>query len=307
MMFTCCHPSISADSQISLTLKTLCGFSIPEIAKAFLTSEENINKRLVRARQKIRDDKIPFEVPDSANLEKRVDSVLQTIYLLFNEGYSASTGNDVIRYELSVEAIRLAEIIAVNPAIQDKSNVLACLALMYLNASRFKSRQNDNGEILTMEKQDRNQWDKILMQKGFSYLEQASTGKSVSVYHILAAISAYHCSAANFESTDWKSILSLYDKLAEADHSPLVMLNRTIALSKVKGVNVAIAELEKIRSNPFLKTYYLLYATLGEFYMLAGKFKAAQTCLETAISLSNLPAEKALLQKKLDTCTHNGK
>jgi RNA polymerase sigma-70 factor (ECF subfamily) len=302
MMFTCCHPSISGDSQISLTLKTLCGFSIPEIAKAFLTSEENINKRLVRARQKIRDDKIPFEVPDAAKLERRLDSVLQTIFLLFNEGYSASTGNDLIRYELCVEAIRLAEIIAVNPAIEDKSNVLACLALMYLNASRFKARQNNNGGILTMAEQDRSLWDKVLMQKGFNYLEQAATGKDVSVYHILAAISAYHCSATNFESTDWKNILLLYDKLAGVDHSPLVMLNRTIALSKVKGLSVAIAELEKIKSNPSLKTYYLLYSTLGEFYMQASRFNEAQTCLETAISLSNLAVEKDLLQKKLDMC-----
>lgn len=306
MMFTCCHPSISGDSQISLTLKTLCGFSIPEIAKAFLTTEENINKRLVRARQKIRDDKIPFEVPHGINLEKRLHSVLQTIYLLFNEGYSASTGNDLIRYELCVEAIRLAEIIAVDTSIQDKSNVFACLALMYLNASRFKARQNEKGEILTMAEQDRSQWDRILMQKGFNYLEQAA-GKDISVYHILAAISAYHCSAVTFESTDWKSILLLYDKLAEADHSPLVILNRSIAVSKVKGIDIAIAELEKIKNSPSLKSYYLLYSTLGEFCMQAGRFNEAQTYLETAISLSNLPAEKELLQRKLDTCMEKGK
>ena len=178
---------------------------------------------------------------------------------------------------------------------------------MYLNASRFKARQNEKGDILTMAEQDRRQWDRVLMQKGFNYLERATTGRDITVYHILAAISAYHCSAATFESTDWKSILALYDKLAEADHSPLVILNRTIALSKVKGVNEAIAELEKIRNNPSLKAYHLFYSTLGEFYMQAAKFDEAAVCLETAISLSNVPAEKELLQKKLDMCTHQGK
>lgn len=301
MMFTCCHPSISSDSQVSLTLKTLCGFSIPEIAKAFLTTEENVNKRLVRARQKIRDDKIPFEVPDQENLEKRLDAVIQTIYLLFNEGYSASKGNDLIRYELCGEAIRLAEIIAANPIIKDKSNVFASLALMYLNASRFKSRQNEKGEILTMAEQDRKQWDKTLMQKGFYYLEQSSN-KNISVYHILATISAYHCSAIDFESTDWVSILSLYDKLLQIDHSPVVMLNRTIAISKVSGAKKAIEELEKIKSNPALQSYHLLYSAQAEFYMQLNKFKEAAACLTTAIELSPLKAEKDLLQKKLDTC-----
>jgi predicted RNA polymerase sigma factor len=155
MIFTCCHPAISADSQVALALKTLCGFSIAEIAKAFLTSEENINKRLMRARQKIREDKIPFEVPQGRALEQRMGAVLETIYLLFNEGYSASGGNDLIRYELGEEAIRVAEIIEAHPAIQNKSYLYALLALMQLNASRFKSRQDSEGHLLTMAEQDR--------------------------------------------------------------------------------------------------------------------------------------------------------
>src|SRR5687767_7566248 len=206
MMFTCCHPSISADSQVSLTLKTLCGFSIPEIAKAFLTTDENINKRLVRARQKIRDDKIPFEVPHTDHLEQRLDAVLETIYLLFNEGYSASTGNDLIRYELCAEAIRLAEIIIAHPGIHQKSNVYAMLALMYLNASRFGARLSGEGTILTMAEQDRSLWDQSLMQKGYNYLQISTTDNIISVYHILATISAYHCSAVDFQSTNWKGI-----------------------------------------------------------------------------------------------------
>jgi RNA polymerase sigma factor (sigma-70 family) len=301
MMFTCCHPSISNDSQVSLTLKTLCGFSIPEIAKAFLTTDENINKRLKRARHTIRENKISFEVPEGLDLEPRLDAVIQTIYLLFNEGYSASKGNDLIRYELCGEAIRLAEIIAGNPIINNKSNVYASLALMYLNASRFKARLNDKGEILTMAEQDRAQWDKSLMQKGFYYLEQASN-QNISVYHILATISAYHCTAPDFESTDWASILSLYDKLLLIDNSAVVMLNRTIALAKVNGPAKALEELEKIKNNPFLRSYYLFFSTQAEFYIQLNKFKEACDCLKMAIDLSPLKAEKDLLQKKLETC-----
>jgi len=302
MMFTCCHPSISEDSQIALTLKTLCGFSLSEIAKAFLTSEENINKRLVRARQKIRDDQILFDFPKAEHLTERLDAVLQTIYLLFNEGYNASKGNDLIRYELCAEAIRLAEIISESPSIKDKSKVYACLALMYLNGSRFNARQNENGEILTMAEQDRSQWDRTLMQKGFIYFDKAATDNFISVYHILAAVSAYHCSAPDFESTDWNSILILYDKLREIDPSPLVALNRSIALSRVKGIIPAIEELEKLSDTPALKNYHLYYSTLGEFYMQAGQFGKARKAINKAISLSNMPAEQKLLQKRLVEC-----
>jgi RNA polymerase sigma factor (sigma-70 family) len=304
MMFTCCHPSVSSDSQVSLTLKTLCGFSIPEIAKAFLTTDENINKRLKRARQTIRENSVAFEVPEGSQFDVRIDAVLQTIYLLFNEGYSASKGNDIIRYELCGEAIRLAQIIINNPIIKQRSNVYACLALMYLNASRFKARTNEKGEILTMAEQDRSLWDKDLMQKGFYYLDQASN-QNISVYHILATISAYHCTAPNFESTDWASILSLYDKLLLVDHSPVVMLNRTIALEKVSGPKKALEELEKLKDHPALKTYHLLYSTEAEFFMHLNKFKEAARALQTAIDLSPLQAEKELLQKKLDQCLKN--
>ena len=301
MMFTCCHPSVSEDSQIALTLKTLCGFSLSEISKAFLTSEENINKRLVRARQKIRDGDIPFEVPATEYLEERLDAVLQTIYLLFNEGYKASAGPGLIRYELCAEAIRLGEIITGTQIIKDKSKVLACLALMYLNASRFDARQNENGEILTMAEQDRSRWNKTLIQKGFNCLELAAADKEISVYHILASVSACHCLAADFASTDWHTILSLYDKLMEIDPSPIVALNRAVALSKVKGVDSAIEALETLKDIPSIKGYHLYYSTLGEFYMSAGRLSEAKRALETAITLSDLPAEQTLLRKRLET------
>jgi RNA polymerase sigma factor (sigma-70 family) len=302
MMFTCCHPAISSDSQVALTLKTLCGFSIPEIAKAFLTTEENINKRLVRARQKIREDKIAFEVPAGKELESRSDAVLETIYLLFNEGYSASTGHQVIRFELCAEAIRLAEIIAEHRGIKNKSNAYAVLALMYLNASRFKSRTNDRGNILTMAEQDRSQWDMTLMQKGFLYLEKSTIYQSLSIYHLLAAISAHHCAAPDFDSTDWKGILSLYDKLMSIDNSPVVLLNRAVVVSKVHGPNEALAELQKIKDSHALVSYHLFYSTEAEFYLGINDLEKASAAFEKAIELSPLSAEKQLLMRKLAMC-----
>ena len=302
MMFTCCHPSISADSQVALTLKTLCGFSIPEIAKAFLTTEENINKRLVRARQKIREDKIAFEVPQGPDLDKRLKAVLETIYLLFNEGYNASSGNVLIRYELCEEAIRLAEIIAAHPAIHNKSEIYALLSLMQLNGSRFKARQDEEGNILTLEQQDRLLWNLSLMEKGFYNLERSGLDGNIFTYHILATISAYYCSARDFKSTDWQSILSLYDKLLLIDDSPLILLNRAIVLSKVGGVDIAIQELEQIKNNTTIKTYYLFYSTIAEFYIELKRYAEAVKALKSAIQFAPLQAEKKLLQRKLDIC-----
>ena len=300
MIFTSCHPSLSKDSQVALTLKTLCGFSIPEIAHAFFTTEDTINKRLVRARQKIREAKIPFEVPSPTEMEERLEAVLETVYLVFNEGYSASSGDEIIRYELCEEAIRLAEMIAVHPAIQNKSNVYALLALMLLNASRFNSRTNEEGNICTLAEQNRSQWNSLLIQKGFAYLDRSSEEQVVSTYHLMAAISACHCAAPDFESTDWKSILNLYDHLLMLDHSSVVKLNRSIPLAKVEGVQKAIQELEQLKKDASFTSYHLLYATEGEFYFELKEYSKAAEAFRKAIEYSPLQAEKQLLQKKLE-------
>jgi len=300
MIFTCCHPAITPDSQVALALKTLCGFSIPEIAKAFLTTEENINKRLVRARQKIRDDHIPFEVPSGKDLEQRLQTVLETIYLLFNEGYSASKGDDIIRYELCEEAIRLAQMLAGSSAISRKGNVYALLALMFLNASRFRARQDKDGNLLTMAEQDRSLWDRQFMGSGFYYLQQSMQNNELSMYHILAAISANYCAAQDYASTDWNTILSLYNNLLEFDRSPLILLNRAIALAKVDGPEKGLSELEQIENNPALKFYHLFYSTRAEFYIQLNDFSHAVSSLEKAMELAPLQAERDLLKKKLD-------
>ena len=302
MIFTCCHPVNTPDSQIALALKTICGLNVAEIARAFLTSEENISKRLVRARQKIREQKIPFEVPQGDELEKRQQAVLDTIYLLFNEGYSASTGKNLIRYTLCEEAIRLTEIISAHPLITAKADTFALQALMQLNASRFKARQDADGNIYTLEEQNRSLWNFELMEKGFVSLHKSTSNDHISVFHILAAISAYHCSASDYKSTDWNSILSLYDKLLLLDYSPVVQLNRAVALSKAVGLEEAIMELKKMSDSPLLTTYHLYYSTLASFLIESGRFEDALPVLQKAIGLTTLAAEKAVLMKKWNEC-----
>jgi RNA polymerase sigma-70 factor (ECF subfamily) len=298
MMFMCCHPSISKDSQIALMLKTLCGFSISEIAKAFHTSNESINKRLVRARKTIRQDDIPFEVPASQELDKRMDAVLEAIYLLFNEGYSASSGDELIRMELCEESIRLAEMIVSHKSIIHKSDVYALIALMLLNASRFKAREDENGNIMTLSEQNRSLWDYHMMEKGFANLEKAAQNQQISSYHILATICAYHCSAKDFASTDWKSILALYDKLLAIGNSPIVILNRAIALSKVSGIKKALQELNAIENENVIKSNYLFYSVKAELQIQANDREKAKKALEKAIEFAPLTKEKQMLQNR---------
>lgn len=302
MMFTCCHPSISADSQIALILKTLCGFSIPEIAKAFLTNEENINKRLVRARQAIRENNIDFEVPLGIEFSKRFDTILETIYLVFNEGYNSTTGNEIIRFELCEEAIYLAQLIADYPKITDKSRLYALLALMLLNASRFNARVNEHGEIIDMAKQNRNVWNKDFIHKGIEYLNKSVESANVSKYQILATISAHHCTATSDETTDWKNILNLYQHLSALDSSPVVLLNKAIAVSKVMGYKQAIEELLLLKSNALLNTYPHYYSTIAELYLQQNNKTEARFYFDKAISLSGNQQEISYLNNKLGLC-----
>jgi RNA polymerase sigma-70 factor (ECF subfamily) len=298
MIFTCCNPIISTDSQVALTLKTLCGFSIPEIAKAFLTNEENINKRLVRARRTIKDANTPFEVPTGKELEARLASVLETIYLLFNEGYNASSGDNLVRLELCEEAIRLAEIIASNPNIKS-SNIYALLALMTLNTSRFNSRMDEFDNLLDLEHQQRSQWDKELIKKGLYYLEFAAHQNEVSIYHILATISALHCTASDYKSTDWISILHMYDMLIEIDKSPIVLLNRAVVISKTSNPKKALEQLEKIKDNSTFHSYLPYYTTKAELHFRNNQQKIAIELLNRALKLPIGKNHKSFINKRL--------
>ena len=297
MMFNCCHPAITEDSQITLILKVLCGFSISEIANAFFTSKETINKRLVRGRKKLRE--IGFSLQNAENTHHSLPIVLKTIYLIFNEGYYPSHKNKVIRYDLCLEAIRLLEIIINHHVIQQKDGAYALLALMYLNASRFEARVSDDNEIVDLENQNRVLWDQTLINRGIYCLNHAIAGGHISKYLILANISAQHCIAPDFQSTNWTEILKLYDYLLLLEDTPINHLNRCVALSKVEGNQTAIAELRNIAGNSTLNDYYLYHTTLAELYTLTNDKAIAISHYEQAINLVQNPRDKSFIEKKI--------
>lgn len=309
MMFTCCHSLIPQEMQVALALKTLCGFSPGEIARAFLTSEAAIAKRLTRAKQKIRDLRIAFEIPAGEELTRRLDGVLQTLYLLFNEGYKASSGEHLIRAELCHEAIRLTALVAEHPAgNQPRSHAL--LALMLLNGARLSARMDAEGNILRLEEQNRSQWDQSMIARGFHHLMQSTIGDEASEYHLQAAITACHCAAQDYESTDWRRILSLYDRLIEIDDSPVVALNRAVAVATVHGPRAGIEAIEAIHKREQLSSYHLLYATLGEFETRLENYQAAANYFRHALELVTIESEQTFLTKKLrelENCQKSGR
>ena len=295
MIFTSCHPALPAESQIALTLKTLCGFSIKEISRALLTTESNVNKRLFRAKQKIREGHFKFEIPMGDDLLERIDAVHKVIYLIFNEGYNSTESDKIIRKDLCAEALRLCQLLGEHP-VGNVPNTFALMALMCFHASRLDSRTDDLGYIILLKEQDRNLWNKALIAKGFEYLSLASEGLRVSEYHIEAGIAAYHSSAKNFESTDWESILNLYNMLEKINSSPVTILNKSIVIAQLKGPSEALQELLKLQS---LDKYYLFHSTLAQFYKELNQQQNALKHLEKALKLTSSKSEIALIQKKI--------
>jgi len=301
LMFACCHPLIPQEAQTALALKTLCGFSTTEIAMAFLTSEAAIAKRLTRARQKIRELQIPFEIPAGEELSIRLDGVLQTLYLLFNEGYKASSGDSLIREALCQEAIRLAILLAEHPAA-NQPRTHALLALMLLNAARLPARVDAEGNILRLKEQDRSSWNQPMITDGMRHLAQSAAGEEVTGYHLQAGIAACHCAATDYESTDWPRILALYDRLVQIDDSPVVALNRAVAIAEVHGARAGIDAVEAIQNERQLGSYYLLYAVLAEFESQLNDLLAAANHLRKALHLTGLKSEQSFLLSKLRDC-----
>jgi RNA polymerase sigma factor (sigma-70 family) len=297
MMFACCHHSISERTQIALILKILCGFSITEISNAFFSNNETVNKQLVRGRKQLRENKMSLDISDEVNDQLNV--VLKTIYLLFNEGYSPTKRNELIRFDLCLEAIRLLEIIVANKEVKEKSDSYALLALMYLNASRFKARMNEDNSIIEMEKQDRSKWNQDLIQTGTHFLNMAMKENRISLYLILATISANHCIAKSYEATNWKEILRLYDDLLRLEDSPTARLNRSVALAMTEGIQIAIQELKSLQMNSDIGKHYLFHATLGEFYKREKNLVKAVEHLTKAIDLSENERDSKLLEKKM--------
>jgi RNA polymerase sigma factor (sigma-70 family) len=305
LMFACCHPLIPQESQTALALKTLCGFSPAEIAKAFLTTEAAIAKRLTRARQRIRELKIAFEIPSGGESSVRLDGVLQTLYLLFNEGYNASSGESVVREDLCAEAIRLATLLARHP-LGDQPRVHALAALMLLNGARLQARTDTDGNILRLKEQNRSNWNRAMIAQGMWHLSQSAAGDGFSEYHFQAGIAACHCAARDYESTNWKQILSLYEQLVQLDDSPVVALNRAVAIAQVHGPAAGIAAIQAIPKRQPLLSYYLLYAVLAEFEMQLQNFSTAAEHLRKAIKLTEVKSEQSLLAKRLRDCERHG-
>jgi RNA polymerase sigma-70 factor (ECF subfamily) len=301
LMFACCHPVLPQEMQIALALKTLCGFSPNEIAKAFLTSEAAIAKRLVRARQKIRDAGVRFEIPAGEEISSRLDVVLHTLYLLFNEGYKASSGETLLREDLCSEAIRLTTALVEHP-VGNQPRAHALLALMLLNAARSPARLDANGNILRLREQDRSTWNKAMIARGLMHLNESANGDEVTEYHLQAGISACHCAAPNYEATDWPRILSMYDSLIELDDSPVIALNRAVAVAHVKGPAAGIAAVQASQKRQSLAGYYLLYAALAEFEMQLKDFPNAAEHLRQAIENTALASEKSFLSERLREC-----
>ena len=301
MMFVCCHPLIPADAHVALALKTLCGFSVSEIARAFLTTEAAIAKRLTRAKQKIRDARIPFEIPTGEELIRRLDGVLQSLYLLFNEGYKASSGEKLVRAEICDEAIRLTGLLAEH-AVGNLPRTHALLALMLLNAARIPTRVDGEGNLLRLQEQDRACWDRPMIGRGMFHIAKSAAGEEITEYHLQAGIAACHCAARDYASTDWRQILELYDRLIEFDDSPVVALNRAVALAEVSGPQAGIEAVGAIQNLQSLESYYLLYAVLGEFESRLNRSDAAAAHFRRSLELAQIKSEQAFLSKRLRDC-----
>lgn len=298
MIFACCHPLLTPESQVALTLKTLCGFSVMEISHAFLISEAALAKQLVRARKKLRDAGLPFEIPVGEELQQRLDSVLQALYLLFNEGYKASAGESLVREELCQEAIRLTNLLVTHP-VGDQPKTHALLALMLLAVARFSTRVDATGNVLLLQEQDRSGWDQNLIAQGLLHLTKAAAGEEVSEFHLQAGIAACHCTAADYQSTDWPRILALYDQLVELNDSPVIALNRAIAIAQVHGPRAGLTAVAQIPKQEKIKAYYLLYAVQAEFYWQLNDYPAAASHYRRALELSVIEPERSFLARKL--------
>jgi len=301
MMFVCCHPVVPAEAQVALALNTLCGFSVTEIGRAFLTTDAAIAKRLTRAKQKIREEKVPFEIPAGDELSRRLHAVLTTLYLLFNEGYKASTGESLVREEVCQEAIRLLNLLVAHPA-GNRPEAHALLALMLLNAARFAARVDDEGNLLRLQEQDRAKWDRAMIARGMYHFAQSAAGDLLTEYHLQAGIAACHCAAPDYESTDWPQILALYDRLTDMGASPVIALNRAIVIANIHGPQAGLDALDAIEGLEKLESYYLLYAVRGEFEQQLNHLPAAATHFRKALDLTALKSEKTFLEKRLRVC-----
>jgi len=297
LIFTCCHPALAPDAQVALTLREVCGLTTEEIAQAFLTPAPTLAQRIVRAKAKIRDAKIPYQVPTPAELPDRLDAVLRVIYLVFNEGYSASSGSAVTRHDLSAEAIRLGRLLV---ELLPEAEAHGLLALMLLHESRRQARTTAAGEVILLEDQDRRLWDREQITEGSRLVERAlSARQGVGPYALQAAIAAIHAGAPTAADTDWAEIVGLYDLLLRVDPSPVIELNRAVAIAMRDGPAAGLALVDAILDRGELKDYRLVHAARAELARRLGRTADARASFERALKLTKQEPERRFLEKRI--------
>ncbi|GMW02031.1 MAG: RNA polymerase sigma-70 factor, ECF subfamily protein [Candidatus Hydrogenedentota bacterium] len=297
MIFTCCHPALPPEARIALTLREVCGLTTEEIARAFLTSPPTLAQRIVRAKAKIRDAGIPYQVPAPAELADRLDTVLQVVYLVFNEGYSASFGDSLMRVELSAEAIRLGRLLV---GLLPEPEAMGLLALMLLQESRSSSRTSPDGDIVLLEDQDRSTWNREYIAEGISLVERALSSRRFGPYTLQAAIAAVHAEASSAADTDWAQIAALYGLLFRIDSSPIVELNRAVAIAMHEGPEVGLRIIEAILDRGDLQGYHLAHSARAELCRRLGRMDDARASFERALSLTKLGPERRFLEGRLN-------
>jgi RNA polymerase sigma-70 factor, ECF subfamily len=296
LIFTCCHPALAPDAQIALTLREVCGLTTEEIARAFLTPAPTLAQRIVRAKAKIRDARIPYQVPTRAELPDRLDAVLRVVYLVFNEGYAASAGELVTRHDLSSEAIRLGRLLV---ELLPEPEAIGLLGLMLLHESRRAARTTPSGDLVLLEDQDRSQWNDDQIAVGTRLVEQALASRRFGAYTLQAAIAAVHAGATNAAATDWTEIVGLYDALATIDPSPVIELNRAVAVAMRDGPAAGLALIEVILARGDLTDYRLAHAARAELCRRLGRTADARASFERALALTRQGPERRFLERRL--------
>ncbi|MGB8537841.1 MAG: RNA polymerase sigma factor [Acidobacteriaceae bacterium] len=300
LIFTCCHPALPPDAQIALTLREVCGLTTEEIARAFLTGAPTIAKRIVRAKAKIRDARIPYEVPSHSDLPQRLDTVLQVIYLVFTEGYSASSGESLTRADLSGEAIRLGRLLV---ELLPEPEAQGLLALMLLHESRRAARTSETGQVVLLDRQDRSRWNRDLIREGVALVELALSSRPVGPYTVQAAIAAVHAGASSAAATNWARIVDLYDLLLRASPSPVVELNRAVAVAMLEGPLAGLTLVDTILTRGDLGDYYLAHSARADLCRRLGKREEARASYEKALGLARPETARRFLLKRLNELT----
>lgn len=300
MIFACCHHSLDVNSQITLTLKTLCGFGVKEVANALLTTEATVNKRLYRAKEKIRNSSIPFSIPQGVALEQRLEVASLTLYLLFNEGYHSTIGDGAIKKELCLEAVRLTKMLA--DRFKPNQQLNALLALMCFHIARFDARIDNRGAIVLFEDQDRTVWNSEMIQMGMHYFKRSMQDKHLSPYHVEARIAAEHCLSESFDTTNWQLIYDQYMILQKLKPNPVIQLNLAIILSKTEGIEASLSLLDDLSKTSELKDYHLLPATQGAFHMELHHYQEAIVYFEKVLHQKTSEMERSLIETKVQRC-----